>query len=142
LDDDVRFESYVNNILKSNYLSVSFFDIDNDNKEERICVYSEGRCMYSHVYARPLLILDKTRNLIDIKKTEPVMQNPFGNLYDIKGKAANHIYQLYDVFMYKNVKYFDKWNIVDWTLTVYYLSSGKVEEVCTYMYVNDGEKTK
>lgn len=133
MDDEKQFEELMDNMYtRSDALYKATVNIDNDSKAEKVLRYSEGLCMESHVYARPLLILDADKNLINPVQTEPLLQNPFGK--DIKSKAQNHFYQLYDIFSFKNTTYFDKWNMRDWTLSVYNLSKSKVREVCKYKY--------
>ncbi len=107
-------------------------DIDNDGKAEKILLYQDAICMYTHVYSRPLFVLDEAKKQIDLKKTEPLMQNPFGK--DLKSKAQDHLYQLYQIFFYKSKAYFDKWNMRDKTLSVYKQSKGEVKEICKYQY--------
>ncbi len=134
-DDEKQFEHYMKYVIKSNYLLVSKIDIDNDGKLETVCLYSERRCMEpGSPYARALLLLTGNGDLIDIRKTEPLLQNPFGNLYDVRGKAVNHLYQLYDVFFFNNQTFFDKWNARDRTLTVYELKGNITKEVCGFKY--------
>ena len=141
IDNEKEFEKYFNDhVLKYNLLTKTVVDIDNDGKPETVMLYRKPRCntdrnaAYNIPYSRPLFVFDKDKNLIDIKKTEPFLQNPFGHLYDVKGKAMGYKYQIYDIFFYKNRTYFDKWNVRDWSLKVYIQSKDKTKEVCTYKY--------
>ncbi len=132
-DDEKEYESYLELILRiGDAMYFTNVDINNDGKPEKIILYNDARCMYTHVYARSLLVWDEDEKLIDVKETEPLLQNPFPR--DIKAKAVNHLYQIYDLFLYKNTTYFDRWNIRDWTLSVYIQSEGKTKEVCNYKY--------
>jgi len=63
-------------------------------------------------------------------------------LHDIRGKAVNHGYQLYDVFIYENMTFFDKWNVYDWTLTVYKISGIEVNNVCKFKYSKESRHAK
>lgn len=139
IDDEKEFKKYFNDhIMEYNLLNKTTVDIGNNGKPEIVMLYREARCdvnrniAYNIPYSRPLFVLDKAKNLIDIKKTEPLLRNPFPR--DIKAKAVNRMYQLYDILIYKNTNYFDKWNVRDWTLTVYYQSKDEVKEVCRYQY--------
>jgi hypothetical protein len=90
--------------------------------------------METHAYSRGLLVLDEANNQVDVKKTEPLLQNTTDPRADVRSKAAESNYQMYDVFFYKGQTYFDKWNIRNWTLSVYMDLKGKTKEVCTYKY--------
>jgi len=121
-----------------NALYKTSVDIDNDGKAEKVLLYQDAICMYTHVYSRPLFVLNESKNLIDVKKTEPLLQNPFPR--HLRAKAVNHLYQLYDIFLYKSNVYFDKWNVYDWTLTVYKLSKDRGSKVCQYKYKTNNQK--
>lgn len=144
IDDEKEFEEYFNRILKYNSLKKTTVNIDNHDKPEIVMLYREPRCdverniAYNIPYSRPLFVLDEEKKLIDVQKTEPLLQNPFPR--NIEAKAVNSGYQLYDIFIYKNYRYFDKWNVYDWTLTVYKLSKSKVTEVCQYKYKTNHQK--
>jgi hypothetical protein len=134
-DDEKEYESYLNLILRiGDTMYFTSVDINNDGKPEKIILYNDARCMYTHVYSRALFVLDDANNQIDVEKTEPLLQN--GDTHaDIKIKV--HVnYHVYDVFFYKNRTYFDIWNMNYWTstLSVYILSEGKTKEVCNYKY--------
>jgi hypothetical protein len=141
VDNEKEFEKYFNeNVEKYNLLIRSRVDIGNIGKPETVLLYREPRCdtvrnyEYNIPYSRVLFVLDEAKNLIDVKKTEPLLQNPFAHLYEVGGKAQGYLYQIYDIFIYKNRTYFDKWNVYDWTLSVYIQSNGKAKEVCKYKY--------
>ncbi|MBI5213888.1 MAG: hypothetical protein HY957_11065 [Nitrospirae bacterium] len=132
MDDEKQFEELMKVIyLKSHALYKTAVDIDNDGKAEKILLYSQGFCMETHVYSRPLFVLYEAKNLIDVKKTE-LLLDPFKKYVDVKVKSSP--YMLYDVFFYKNISYFDKWDVDYWTLTVYKLSKGSGREACKYKY--------
>jgi len=84
-------------------------------------------------------VLDEVNNQIDVKKTEPLLQNTTDPRADIRSKADS-LYQMYDVFFYKDQTYFDKWDIYNWTLSVYIDSKGKTKEVCNYKYKNESNR--
>lgn len=136
MDDERQFEELMDKIYtKSHALYKTAVDIDNDGKAEKVLLYSDGFCMETHVYSRPLLVLDENKNQIDIERTIPLLQNVRLANADLKTKAIESIYRLYDVFFYKNTTYFDKWDAYDWTLSVYKQSKDKVKEVCRYKYI-------
>ena len=144
--DDDDFGGYLSTVLKSNFIKISTIDIANNDKPGKILLYSNRPCdVMENIawnrgpYSRQLFVLYEAKNQIDVQKTEPLLQNPFGR--NIRSKAINHLYQLYDVVFYKNTTYFDKWNIYDWTLSVYHLSKNKVKEVCKYKYIESKEET-
>lgn len=141
IDDEKEFEKYFEgHVLKYNLLTKTVVDTDNDGKPETVMLYREPRCntdrnyAYNIPYSRPLFVLDKINNLIDVKKTEPFLQNITQPRYDIKSEAQESLYRLYDVFFYKNETYFDKWFIYDWSLTVYKMSKGRTEMICKFKY--------
>jgi len=135
LDDKDEYQSYLEEIvLIGDTMFFTMVDIDNDGKQEKVILYNDGRCMDTHAYSRVLLVLDEVNNQIDVKKTEPLLQNTTDPSADIRSKAAESNYQMYDVFFYKDQTYFDKWNMRNWTLSVYIDSEGKTKEVCDYKY--------
>jgi len=133
-DDKDEYENYLKLMpLMGNTMFFTVVDIDNDGKQEKVILYSDGRCMYTHAYLRVLLVLDDANNQIDIKKTEPLLQNTTDPHADIRSKADG-LYQMYDVFFYRDQTYFDKWDMSNWTLSVYIDSKGITKEVCSYKY--------
>jgi len=134
-DDKDEYESYLEELLRfGDTMFFTMVDIDNDGKQEKIILYNDGRCMDTHVYSRALLVLDEVNNQVDVRKTEPLLQNTTDPRADIRSKAGESNYQMYDVFFYKDQTYFDKWNMRNWTLSVYIDSKGKTREVCNYKY--------
>jgi hypothetical protein len=122
-DNEKEFDRYLDIILKiGDEIYLSNIDIDNDGKKEKILFYYSGRCMYTHVYSRTLLVWDEHDNLINENTTKSICHDTIG------------VYQIYDVLLYKNRTYFDRWNVRDWTLHVYIHSEGKTKEVCKYKY--------
>ena len=135
LDDKDEYQSYLEEIvLIGDTMSFTMVDVDNDGKQEKVILYNDGRCMDTHAYSRVLLVLDEVNNQIDVKKTEPLLQNTTDPSADIRSKAAESNYQMYDVFFYQDQTYFDKWNMRNWTLSVYIDSKGKTKEACNYKY--------
>ena len=133
-DDEGEFEGYLK--LVSDIGDRMLFmkvDIDNDGKQDKLILYNDGRCMDTHVYSRALLVLDEVNNQIDVKKTEPLLQNTADPRAPIEAKVISH-YQMYDVFFYKHQTYFDRWDTDDRTGTVYIDSKGITKEVCKYKY--------
>jgi len=134
MDDEKQFKSLFDAIYsKSHSLCKSMVDIDNDGEAETVLLYTNGFCMETHVYSRPLLVLDDAKNLINVKKTAMLL-DPLTKYDNIKIKVLVH-YQLYDAFFYNNATYFDKWDADSLTLSVYNQSKDKAKEVCKYKYI-------
>jgi hypothetical protein len=139
-DDEKEFESYFNDhISKYDSLRQATVDIGNNGKPEIVMLYREPRCdvyrniAYNIPYSRALFVFDKDKNIIDIKNTEPLLQNSGNPNADIATKVLG-LYQIYDIFSYNGQTYFDKWNVDDWTLSVYIQSKDKTKKVCNYKY--------
>ena len=133
-DDKDEYESYLEELLRIGHtMFFTMVDIDNDGRQERVILYNHAQCMFTHAYSRVLLVLDEVNNQIDVKKTEPLLQNTTDPRADIRSKADS-LYQMYDVLLYKDQAYFDKWNMRNWTLSVYIDSKGITKEVCNYKY--------
>ncbi len=133
-DNESEFEGYLKLISDiGDRMLFMKVDIENDGKQEKLILYSDGRCMDTHVYSRPLLVLDEVNHQIDVKKTEPLLQNTTDPRAPIEAKVISH-YQIYDVFFYERQTYFDRWDTDDRTGTVYIDSKGKTKEVCSYKY--------
>jgi hypothetical protein len=134
-DDKDEYESYLEELLRfGDTMFFTMVDIDNDGKQDKLILYNDGRCMDTHVYSRALLVIDEVNNRIDVKKTEPLLQNTTDPRADLRSKAGESNYQMYDVFFYKDQTYFDKWNMRNWTLSVYIDSKGITKEVCNFKY--------
>jgi hypothetical protein len=142
IDNDGEFEDYVTTVLRSNYLLVSDLDIDNDGRTEKVCLYNDRLCLFTFSYARPLLVIDNNMKHVDLDKTEPLLQNRFAEQHDIKGKAVNYLFQIYDVFIFQNVTYFDNWDVAADALTVYTIAEGQVKQVCKYKYGAERSRPK
>jgi len=125
-------------------------DIANNGMRENVILYSNGECLYSKTYARPIIILNVDNSMIDVVKTDMVLQNVPDqipnkakseniNYDDIKTKAKNSMGNIYDVFTYKNKIYFDKWN-ADYSrlynIIIYKIENGKTEKICEYECLN------
>lgn len=104
-------------------------DIDNDGKEDFILFYKNGRCGETSFYGTPILVLNDSFDSIDRKKTQYLMQNP-----SIIGESESGgwAYSMYDVFNYKGVSYFDRWNDPANKFNVFLLKDGTVTKVCGY----------
>ena len=133
-DDKDEYESYLEELLRTG--DTTFFtmvDINNDGKQEKVILYNHAQCMYTHAYSRFLLVLDEVNNQIDVKKTEPLLQNTTDPRADTRSKADS-LYQIYDVFFYKDRTYFDRWDTDGWAGSVYIDSKGITKGVCNYKY--------
>ncbi len=138
MDDEKQFKSLFDTIYsKSHTLWKSMIDLDNDGITETAILYTKGFCMETHVYSRPLLVLDNDKNQIDVENTTPLLQNVGLLNTTLKTKTVESIYRLYDVFVYHNTTYFDRWNAYDLTLSVYSNTQGNVKEVCKYKYIDN-----
>ncbi|MBI3354455.1 MAG: hypothetical protein HY034_06170 [Nitrospirae bacterium] len=138
-DDEKEFEHYLNGPLKNSFIRIAEVDIANSGKAEKVLLYNARLCKIErrYYYARPLLILDEAKNQIDVKKTEPLLQNTTKEDADIGLLAIGHEYKAYDILFYKDTAYFNRWDVDDWTLTVYRQLNNKVKEVCMYKYIFD-----
>ncbi len=138
MDDEKQFKSLFDTIYsKSHTLWKSMIDLDNDGMAETAIIYTKGLCMETHVYSRPLLVLDNEKNQIDVENTKPLLQNVGMLNTTLKTKTVESIYRLYDVYVYQNETYFDKWNAYDLTLSVYNQSKDEAKEVCKYQYIDN-----
>lgn len=133
-------EGYFNNQpLKYSSLKKTTADIDNDGKPEIVMLYRMPRCDVERnkannmPYSQGLYLLDKAKNQIDVKKTEPLL-DPLKEYTNFKVKYGSYTERVCDVLLYKKDTYFDKWDIYNWILTVYKLSNDRGSEVCRYQY--------
>ena len=97
--------------------------------------YVDGACGMANLYSTAILVLDKRNKNIDIDKTKPLLQN--NSLDQEKNPAGGWHYNMYDIFLYKNQAYFDKWSdSQDETgfLHVFVTKKNATEEICTYQY--------
>ena len=112
--DSVKWPKIWEDVLKDRIkrgsvaIMMSRVDICNSGKEENVIKYISGYCGSSKSFGAPLLVLHDNRKGVDIAKTIPLMQN-FKNV-----EGWHHA--MYDIFIYKNKVYFDRW-------------SGKIDEV-------------
>jgi hypothetical protein len=112
-------------------------DIDNDGKEDFILFYKNGRCGETSFYGTPIFVVNDKLTMIDRQKTLYLMQNP-----SVIGDrdSGGWAYSMYDVFTYKGVSYFDRWNDPTTEFNVYLLKEGTVNKVCVYDYVSNRTK--
>lgn len=118
-------------------LRVAKVDIDNDGKIETVLKYQYGACSLAHLYATPILVLDETGKHLDKQKTLPLLQNE--SMDRTRDPAGGWGYSMYDVFLYRDEGYFDKWSNVQTDtgfLHVYRDKKGQAKEVCTYKYTD------
>lgn len=87
-------------------------DINNDGKPEPVLKLHSALCharndgSIGRAYSAPLVVLTENLGGLDRGLTDLVLQNP-----RLDGRAAGETnYQLYGVFRYKGVTYFDRWD--------------------------------
>lgn len=143
-------EEYIKSRIEDEYVSIklSHIDINNDGEKENVIKYRYGACPGGNRYGTPLLVLNNDINVIDIVKSKPLMQNS----RNIKNGplAEGWSGAMYDVFMYKNKTYFDRWSADQWPLDkvgkdkikllkVFVIETDKasnasVKEICRYKF--------
>jgi hypothetical protein len=142
-DLDRAIKKWIN--LRSQKLYKAQVDIDNDGNIENILKYNHGICgVAQFAYATPILVQYDDKPEIDREKTDLLIQNTWKNPEngEIKRDIREFLFNMYDVFQYKNVMYFDK---VDErhdeqnNLYVYRISNNLTSRLCKYHFVN-GEK--
>jgi len=108
-------EEYIESRIKEEYVSIDLcqIDINNDGKKENVIKYNDGSCPGGNYYGAPLLVLNDGRTEIDIQKTRPLLQNP----RTLKNGPLSEGWDgaMYDIFIYKNKVYFDRWRDGDVT---------------------------
>lgn len=106
-DDLAQWESGIKDRVSLHHLRIELaqVDIDNDEKKGNVVKYYSGLCTMTRHYGAPLLVLGEDKSYVDIK-TAPLMQNPHESIYPL---SAGWEYAMYDVFIYKNKVYFDRW---------------------------------
>ena len=113
-------------------------DIFNEGVPQNVIRYSEGHCMRTRPFAKFLLVLNRDNNLIDVKKTDPLMQNPSADK-SLRGRIAAGIYNIYDAFTYKRRTYISHYvgigNFCNEPLIIYELSGQKAKQICRYKTV-------
>lgn len=106
-------------------------DINNDEKKDNVLKYINGSCTGTHFYATPLLAIKANDSTLDIEKTHHLLQNPGST------EAGRWGYTMYDVFIYKNQTYFDRWSeLADQkgVLKVFQTRDNQTQELCSYRY--------
>lgn len=138
IDNELHFENlFDRQINKIDKLYVAAIDIDNDGIKDQVARYREGICQYTDPFSAALLSLSENLETVDVHKTRLLLRNT--DEHDVVSNAIEHLYQIYDVFFYTNITYFDRWNARNETLSVYYVSGGAVKELCNYKYkINKG----
>ncbi len=93
-------------------IKTSQIDINNDGEKENVIKYSYGSCPGGNYYGAAFLVLNDDKNEIDIEKTKPLLQNP----RHLKNGPISEGWEfaMYDVFVYKNKTYFDRWSGNQW----------------------------
>ncbi|KPJ88584.1 MAG: hypothetical protein AMJ53_16620 [Gammaproteobacteria bacterium SG8_11] len=132
--DLIDWENTLKSRIRKNIVNMLYgkLDIDNDGKEDVVLYYKSGRCGETSFYGTAILVLNDTLASIDRQKTLYLMQNPrLINDRDSGGWA----YSMYDVFTYKGISYFDRWNDPTTEFNVYLLKDGTVNKVCAFDYL-------
>jgi len=123
-DNVEGWEEYIKGLIKDERISIelSQIDINNDGKKENVIKYLHGACLANY-YGAALMVLNGNEDDIDIEKTKPLFQNPpsascrlpSGPCHLIKNRpfSAGWDNTMYDVFIYKNKVYFDRWRNID-----------------------------
>ena len=91
---------------------ITEMDINNDGKKENVIQYKNGYCPGGNYYGAALLVLNDDKGDINIEKTKPLLQN----YRSLKNGPLSEGWEfaMYDVFVYKNVIYFDRWSGNQW----------------------------
>lgn len=143
-------EEYIKSRIEGEYIHIklSQIDINNDGKKENVIKYIDGVCPEAH-YGTPLLVLNNNLKEIDIEKTKPLLQNPRHAKYRDLSEGWDGT--MYDIFIYKNKTYFDRWRYGEGSLDektivntyrllkVFITESDKkgkssTKEICRYRY--------
>ena len=122
-------------------MAVTDVDIDRDGQPDHLLRYEEGKCMkmfegFQYFYESALLALNDDRRTVDYAKTDLLIQHQDKGA---KFRVGSPDYQLYQVFIYKSLVYFDKWDGGGGstrprpdtnTLSVYRVMKTGTEKVC------------
>lgn len=114
-------------------------DINNDGKVEPVLKLHSALCRsrndgsIGRAYSAPIVVLTENLSGIDPALTNLVLQNP-----GQEGRAAGDTnYQLYGVFQYKGVTYFDRWDDAGsgdqadrFTLSIYASTGDTTRKLC------------
>ncbi len=139
--DDSRFEDAIRRISTKEepWAYWAQVDINNDGKAEPVLKLHSALCR-SHndgsvgrAYSAPIVVLTENLGGIDRALTNLVLQNPRQD-----GRVAGETnYQLYGVFRYKGVTYFDRWDDAGsgdqadrFTLSIYASSGDGTRKLC------------
>lgn len=150
-DNSQGWKDYIKSLIKGKRISIelSKIDINNDGKKENVIKYNHGVCPAHNLYGAPLLVLNNNLNEIDIEKTKPLLQNPRHEKYRTLSEGWDGT--MYDIFIYKNKTYFDRWRYGEGSLdektiiNTYMLlkvfiieqdhkGESSTEEICRYKY--------
>jgi len=136
-DDLAQWEDGVKDRVKIHHLKIELaqVDIDNDGKNENTIKYYDGSCPMTRHYGTPLLVIDQEKNSIE-KRTALLMQNP----KSAAGGTARGIWAgtMYDVFIYKDIVYFDRWSQSKnqtGLLKVFTTKKDMTKEACRYRFI-------
>ncbi|MBU3948408.1 MAG: hypothetical protein KJ826_09340 [Proteobacteria bacterium] len=143
-------EEYIKSRIKDKYVSIKLSQlyILNDGTVNDVVKYAEEGCTSGKHYGALLLVLNDDLNDINIVKSKPLMQN---SRYMKNGPLSEGWeYSMYDVFIYKNKTYFDRWSADQWPLDkagknkikllkVFVIETDKasnasVKEICRYKF--------
>ena len=125
-------------------LSAANIDIDNDGRLDHVLKYQSGNCganfhgYFPLRYVSALVVVVGDHRVIDYPKTDLLWQAPL--LEDTKAKYKEQWrigvsnFKMYQVFTYKGLVYFDRWDGSGGpdtnTLSIYEAKQGQAHRVC------------
>lgn len=121
-------------------LNIANIDFNHDGNREPVLKFSYG-CSppgSGGWWATPLLVADPSLSRVDLPKSRPLLQNEMSDAK--KYPAGGWTYAMYDVFLFKNKSYFDRWSdfkAETGTLRVFQTERNITTEICTYEYRYD-----
>jgi hypothetical protein len=128
--------------LRSQTLKKTQIDIDNDGKLEEVLRYQDGICgIAQFAYSTSLLVLQDGKPDVDREKSDLLQQNTWRDpkTGETMRAIAEYVFNMYDVFFYKNTTYFDKADARPEErkkLYVYRIAQNRTQAICEYRFVN------
>jgi hypothetical protein len=111
--DFQEWEDQLRNMMEGTYaptVEELQIDIDNDGKMENVIKYiiGNGNCPGGNFFSASLIVLNNDKSEVDIEKTKPLFRNPYRS--ENQPLSAGKEFTMYDVFLYRNKAYFDRWD--------------------------------